>query len=83
MIEDVDIRVRFQDPVDEAGFGDEDDETDEKGEDEANIETFHSQISQRESLRPSRLRARRELIEDNCTFHLHSRFLTALSFLSL
>ena len=44
MIEDVDIRVRFQDPVDEAGFGDEDDETDEKGEDEANIETFHSQI---------------------------------------
>ena len=45
MIEDVDIRVRFQDPVDEAGFGDEDDETDEKGEDEGNIETFHSQIS--------------------------------------
>ena len=45
MIEDVDIRVHFQDPVDEAGFGDEDDETDEKGEDEANIETFHSQIS--------------------------------------
>ena len=65
MIENVDIRVRFQDPVDEAGFGDEDDETDEKGEDEANIETFHSQISQRESLRPSRLRASRELIKDN------------------
>ena len=68
MIEDVDIRVRFQDPVDEAGFGDEDDETDEKGEDEANIETFHSQICQiyqRESLRPSRLRASRELIKDN------------------
>ena len=65
MIEDVDIRVRFQDPVDEPGFGDEDDETDEKGEDEGNIETFHSQISYRESLRTFWLRARRELIEDN------------------
>ena len=71
MIEDINICVRFQDPVDEAGFGDEDDETGEKGEDEANIETFHSQISlicQRESPRPSRLRARRELIEDKCIF---------------
>ena len=65
MIEDIDIRVCFQDPVDEPGFGYEDDETGEKGEDEGSIKTFHSQISQRESLRPSRLRASRELIKDN------------------
>ena len=45
MIEDVDIRVCFQDPADEAGFCYKDDETGEKGEDEGNIETFHSQIS--------------------------------------
>ena len=71
MIEDINICVRFQDPVDEPGFGDEDGQTGEKGEDDGNIETFHSQISlicQRESLRPSRLRARRELTKYNCTF---------------
>ena len=71
MIEDVDIRVRFQDPVDEPGFGYEDDETGEKGEDEGNVETFHSQISQifqRGRLHPSRLGARGALIEDNCIF---------------
>ena len=44
MIEDIDIRVCFQDPADEAGFCYKDDEASEKGEDEGNIETFHSQI---------------------------------------
>ena len=65
MIEDVDIRARFQDPMDEPGFGNEDTETGKKGEDEGSIKTFHSQICQRESLHPFRLRARRELIQDN------------------
>ena len=46
MVEDTDIRVRFQDPVDEPGFGNEDGEADEEGEDHGDIETLHSQISQ-------------------------------------
>ena len=46
MIEDTDIRIDFQDPVDEPDFGNEDGETGEEGEDHGDIETLHSQISQ-------------------------------------
>ena len=68
MIEDIDIRVRFQDPVDEPGFGYEDGETGEKGEDQGSIEPlqFHSQSCKRKSHHPSRLGPRGKLIKDSC-----------------
>ena len=46
-IKDIDIRVCFQDPVNEPGFGNEDGKTGEKGGDQDwGEKTIHSQISQ-------------------------------------
>ena len=42
MIEDTDIRIRFKGSVDEPGFGNEDGETGEKGEDDGDIEILQS-----------------------------------------
>ena len=58
MIEDADIRIRFKGLVDKPGFGSEDDETGEKGEDHGDIEILQSQIRQicqRERLHPFQL----------------------------